>query len=1543
MENPSHSRQPNMLSKKSCNGSSNKSIYDDVFGGPPRFGAPTLSPRVEDYSEIFGGFHSSTGSSIPVLDLPLVDDDAADVFFDVRSSGFDYAEVFGGYNGHDFGLSFDELMMMDQSNGHADSSDDEEAWTPADADNLSEESDHSAKDQCLSNGDSHESIDDGVEFNISYNKASQRVNEDLSNGVVHITQHHDVSGYTFVVDKTTSLPAIDNEYQLLQESDDDHLSINCSGEMLRGRHLKKVMSHPANGSTGELLFGNDMRPHREFFRNSSLPSQMFVTISDVSLRTQPSDLPPPSRPPPAFDNKKGGSGKATPSCKSATSEETTGDCSPPYFDVEVDASSSAAVSAAAMKEAMEKAQAKLKSAKESMDRKREGFQTRTKSVSKNERKDEEDEVSKLDNGCASRNTMRGQVSYREESELDYSISEKQNIKKITQLILESIGEKNHLNVVKVAAEENNGRESLSSQGSDSIDGAGEWKEATQFFELVTNKPRKLFGLENNHNILVPDSNFHQHGKEKKKETVEAMQRLQENDKKVKAVRADNQLKEYPKASQMSKEAFDCEIISGKSEEANKLKVDKKVQVAQEASRQVANEKKFETYWQPVETDKKQTRPDVSLKHESSLEVQQKESTSAVRQSMKHKEKGSWLKKGDRSKGDVKIFTCEQEDSERGQRKTFELEENEKMLTLSLEQAENERTLKKTPDQEEKEKMIKAVRKQEEYEKLQREAYEREENDRRLKEALEEEEKGRRMKETREKEERLRRQRETLKWQENEKREIEAREREENERKKREAREREESEKKLKKAVEKEEKERRLKETLEKEERQRRLREAVEQEENAKKEREEYETRKEALEKEERQRRRREAVEREENVKREREQNEKRLKEAAEWEENLKREREQNEKRLKGAREEEENKRRLEVAVEQEENEKRQRKSGERAKNENKQKEAYEREESEMRCKEASEKEEIEQRIKEVPENEVGERMEEVSEQPENYTTSRGAQEVKGSKPAPKEDHNPEEIGELTQAGSKWEESQKLHVDGGESGKRKGLSKHERNSEIFEATVEIPFGEISKKFTELRNGEKEAASGIVQGNLEHGRSQSPMEDVTGIEQKTNEKTRSSFQVNPDIGNQGKKFANERSERGINTEPAQVPLNQGNNKDILMSARAARESAETGRKMEGAQPAILEVKGSTSKTAQQVNATQSTERNVKTSYEAFLSEDKEAERLKTERELEREHLRKIEEEKEREREREKDRMAVDRAALETRERGFAEARERAERAAVERATAEARQRALNEARERLEKACAEAREKTLPEKASAEARLRAERAAVERATAEARERAFEKAMAERAAFEARERIERSVSDKFSSSSRNVGMRPSSSSSDLQDLQSKGTGPVSGSKYQYPSACTEGFEGVEGESAQRCRARLERYRRTAERAAKALAEKNMRDLLAQREQAERNRLAETLDADVKRWSSGKEGNLRALLSTLQYILGPNSGWQPIPLTEVITAAAVKKAYRKATLCVHPDKLQQRGASIQQKYICEKVFDLLKEAWNKFNSEER
>ncbi|KAL5558010.1 hypothetical protein UlMin_034221 [Ulmus minor] len=308
------------------------------------------------------------------------------------------------------------------------------------------------------------------------------------------------------------------------------------------------------------------------------------------------------------------------------------------------------------------------------------------------------------------------------------------------------------------------------------------------------------------------------------------------------------------------------------------------------------------------------------------------------------------------------------------------------------------------------------------------------------------------------------------------------------------------------------------------------------------------------------------------------------------------------------------------------------------------------------------------------------------------------------------------------------------------------------------------------------------------------------------------------------------------------------------------------------------------------------------------------------LRVKVELEKEHLRKIDEAKQRKREREKERIAVERAIREARERAFVEARERA---AVERAASEARQRKMAETRERSGKTSAEANVKSISDKASKEAKLKAERerAAVERATAEARERAMEKALSNKAASQARKQADN-------------GTKQTSSTYNPQHK-----GPGSSSTSTYPNSS----DVANGESVQRCKARSERHQRITERATKALEEKNRRDLLAQKEQAERNRLAETLDIEVKRWSSGKEGNLRALLSTLQYILGPDSGWQSIPLTDVISAPAVRKAYRKATLFVHPDKLQQRGASIQQKYTCEKVFDLLKDAWNKFNVEER
>ncbi|KAL8159174.1 hypothetical protein V2J09_000711 [Rumex salicifolius] len=358
------------------------------------------------------------------------------------------------------------------------------------------------------------------------------------------------------------------------------------------------------------------------------------------------------------------------------------------------------------------------------------------------------------------------------------------------------------------------------------------------------------------------------------------------------------------------------------------------------------------------------------------------------------------------------------------------------------------------------------------------------------------------------------------------------------------------------------------------------------------------------------------------------------------------------------------------------------------------------------------------------------------------------------------------------------------------------------------------------------------------------------------------------------------------------------------------------------------------------------------------ERQVREDDERKKTEEEERTRREMEAKEKEKRRMERERiEKERIkqAVERATREARERAAADARARAEKAAVK-AQTEARERAERnvvfraqaEARERAARAAFEAKQRADREKAEREAREKAEREAKEK---EARDKAAASkanqqknendlesffGMGSRASSAPRPRAS-SSGDPFSDSQlpkkqsesvrTSVGStanirKTSSSVNIVDDLSSIFGGTSSAGQFQE----------FEGETEDRRRARLQRHQRTQERAAKALAEKNQRDLHVQNEQAERDRIGETLDVEIKRWAAGKEGNLRALLSTLQYVLWPGCGWQPVSLTDLITAASVKKVYRKATLCIHPDKVQQKGATLQQKYVAEKVFDLLK-----------
>ncbi|KAL0695676.1 hypothetical protein Bca4012_062856 [Brassica carinata] len=90
------------------------------------------------------------------------------------------------------------------------------------------------------------------------------------------------------------------------------------------------------------------------------------------------------------------------------------------------------------------------------------------------------------------------------------------------------------------------------------------------------------------------------------------------------------------------------------------------------------------------------------------------------------------------------------------------------------------------------------------------------------------------------------------------------------------------------------------------------------------------------------------------------------------------------------------------------------------------------------------------------------------------------------------------------------------------------------------------------------------------------------------------------------------------------------------------------------------------------------------------------------------------------------------------------------------------------------------------------------------------------------------------------------------------------------------------------------------------------------------------------EMKDEEIRIWLTGKETNIRLLLSTLHHVLWSNSKWQAVPLANLRDGSQVKKAYQKARLCLHPDKLQQRGGtSPLQKSVASRVFSILQEAW--------
>lgn len=144
---------------------------------------------------------------------------------------------------------------------------------------------------------------------------------------------------------------------------------------------------------------------------------------------------------------------------------------------------------------------------------------------------------------------------------------------------------------------------------------------------------------------------------------------------------------------------------------------------------------------------------------------------------------------------------------------------------------------------------------------------------------------------------------------------------------------------------------------------------------------------------------------------------------------------------------------------------------------------------------------------------------------------------------------------------------------------------------------------------------------------------------------------------------------------------------------------------------------------------------------------------------------------------------------------------------------------------------------------------------------------------------------------------------------------------TQPKPKSKNVPPKAPSASFQA----SSQAGRAAVLKLRAENEKAAEA--------------EAERDSLYESVEKSIAAWSAGKEQNIRALLSSLDQVLWPTSGWKKVTLADLVINSKVKIIYMKALAKVHPDKIS-RDASVEEKMIAANVFSKLNGAWDSFKA---
>ncbi|KAJ1659541.1 auxilin-like clathrin-binding protein required for normal clathrin function [Dispira simplex] len=103
---------------------------------------------------------------------------------------------------------------------------------------------------------------------------------------------------------------------------------------------------------------------------------------------------------------------------------------------------------------------------------------------------------------------------------------------------------------------------------------------------------------------------------------------------------------------------------------------------------------------------------------------------------------------------------------------------------------------------------------------------------------------------------------------------------------------------------------------------------------------------------------------------------------------------------------------------------------------------------------------------------------------------------------------------------------------------------------------------------------------------------------------------------------------------------------------------------------------------------------------------------------------------------------------------------------------------------------------------------------------------------------------------------------------------------------------------------------------------------------------EDNQRHQLKDSVDFRLAQWQQGKEGNLRALLASVDTVLWPQLAWKKVGLHELVSNAQVKRTYLRAISKVHPDKLNPQE-TVERGMLANGIFSVLNDAWFAFKSQ--